>query len=269
LLRIADETVAEISPTAKIPLVEFPAAVPRADATLELATPVAVLVSQAYVYLFLVRLGVVVARPSAKIPLVEFPAAAPCMESPLAVAPVVEVSDAYVYLFLVLLGAQPPQECRPRAKMPRVLFPAAEPHLLGRDAAVAPAEVQLEYVYLLRVHTPPHATHPRAKIPRVLFPAAAPNLAAEEADPTPVAVDTSVAYVYLFLTADMQYAACPNAKIPLFPSFKQQEEPAANNPYPLADAAPLVDISDIYCPYANLSCDANMVNAALPVFIIV
>jgi hypothetical protein len=59
----------------KIPFILFPAADPVNDFPLETATPHAVEVQEAYVYLFLVVL-----KPNAKIPRVLFPAAEPAFE---------------------------------------------------------------------------------------------------------------------------------------------------------------------------------------------
>ena len=65
-------------PSAKIPLVEFPAADPQRFVALAAPTPLAVDVQQAYVYLSrVVTTTPQPLFPKAKIPLVEFPVAAP------------------------------------------------------------------------------------------------------------------------------------------------------------------------------------------------
>jgi hypothetical protein len=74
-------------PKAKIPLVEFPAALPALVTALEAPTPDAVDVQEAYVYLLrTVEPTPPVLCPNAKIPLVLLPAAAPCIESALETA---------------------------------------------------------------------------------------------------------------------------------------------------------------------------------------
>ena len=86
--------------------------------------------SEAYVYLFLVKLsdeqqakGHV--RPRANMPRVQLPVADPLYEQELDAVADPFVSQAYVYLFLVVDPAEP--DVLPRAKIPLVEFPAAEP----------------------------------------------------------------------------------------------------------------------------------------------
>jgi hypothetical protein len=149
----------------------FPAAEPENENMLETATPMAVEVQQAYVYLFLI----VHEFPKAKIPRVLFPAADPPEEHALeeATPAAVDVQEEYVYLFLVVLAStQQPISVLPIAKIPRVLFPAADPleeHALD-DATPTDVDEQQAYVYLLRIVV----LFPKANIPAVLFPAAAP-----------------------------------------------------------------------------------------------
>lgn len=102
------------------------AADPPQPANVEEATPDAVEVQQAYVYLFLVVVAThPLDAPKAKIPRVLFPAAAPLLVATLAAATplAVDVHVAYVYLLRVVET----HNAFPKAKMPRVLFPAAEP----------------------------------------------------------------------------------------------------------------------------------------------
>ena len=83
------------------------------------------LVSQAYVYLFLVVDAQPTALdPKANIPIVLLPAAAPKREATVAAVAVGLVLQAYIYLFLVVIG---PQKPFPRANIPLVEFPAAYP----------------------------------------------------------------------------------------------------------------------------------------------
>ena len=103
-------------------------------------------------------------------------------------------------------------------------------------------------------------------MPLVELPAADPRWEAALALATPLAVDAQVEYVYLLRVSTPPPLVAPNAKIPLVPSAPS---PAKNKPNPWADAAPFVAISGMVSPYANLVCEANTVNAALPVFTIV
>jgi hypothetical protein len=93
---------APVSPNAKIPREQFPAAAPPDEAVLAPPTPVAVDVQQAYVYLLrVVTLVKADVAPRAKIPRVEFPAAEISRVGALAHATpeAVDVQDEYMYLF--------------------------------------------------------------------------------------------------------------------------------------------------------------------------
>ena len=80
--------VGNVQPKAKIPLVVFPAADPSHEPMLAPATPLAVEVQQAYVYLLRIvdRIKHGAHCPNAKIPRVELPAADPLLEALLAPA---------------------------------------------------------------------------------------------------------------------------------------------------------------------------------------
>lgn len=95
------------------------------------------LVSQAYVYLFLVFSAVPeLSFPNANIPRVLFPAAVPYPAATLADVVDALVSEAYVYLFLQLsLGDAPPPH--PNANIPIVDVPAADPAPAALLEAVA------------------------------------------------------------------------------------------------------------------------------------
>ena len=92
-------------------------------------TPDAVLLQQAYVYLFLVETILDPLHPIEKIPRVLFPAAVPDIEETLddATPQEVFVHVAYVYLFLVEEAGPASEPVRPNAKIPRVELPVAEP----------------------------------------------------------------------------------------------------------------------------------------------
>lgn len=102
-----------------MPRVELPAAEPNRDDALAAATPQAVEVHEAYVYLFLVVDLVVGVHPNANMPRVELPAADPFLDAALAAAtPIaVEEHEAYVYLFLVVDALA---QTHPRANIPTV-----------------------------------------------------------------------------------------------------------------------------------------------------
>jgi hypothetical protein len=103
------------------------AAEPAAVLLLDAATPVAVLVQQAYVYLLrvvdpLMHTPVV---PKAKIPLVLLPAAEPLADATLAAPTPDAVLEQQAYVNLLRMVER--QGAQPKAKIPLVLLPAAEP----------------------------------------------------------------------------------------------------------------------------------------------
>jgi hypothetical protein len=83
-----------VNPSANIPLVLLPAALPSNDAQLAAPTPEAVDAHVAYVYLFLV-VSAQVEAPSAKMPLVLLPEADPCDEAMLAAPTPIAVDEQH------------------------------------------------------------------------------------------------------------------------------------------------------------------------------
>ena len=123
------------------------------------------------------------------------------------------------------------------------------------------------YVYLFLVVKYVGHPDPNANIPRVEFPAADWHCDAAVADDAEETV--SDANVYFSLVASLPpppTVVAPKANIPIAPGAKAI---FAEKPNAVADIAPRVIIVGIIIPYANLVCDANTVNAALPVFTIV
>jgi hypothetical protein len=117
-----------INPSANIPLVLFPAADPHCDAELAAPTPLAVLVQQAYVYLF--RVAVLVKHPScpkANMPFVLFPTADPPLDAALATPTPDAVLASVAYVYLLRVVVLPTEGLRPIAKMPTV--PSGPPTL--------------------------------------------------------------------------------------------------------------------------------------------
>jgi hypothetical protein len=182
LLRVVLGQLPAIKPKAKIPLVLFPALERRKDAALAVATPVAVLVHDAYVYLFRTLLAPP-EYPNAKIPLVLLPEAEPKPELPLEVATQDVVLEQVAYVYLLRIFVPRPQEAvAPNAKIPLVLLPAAAPLRDPILAAPTPQIVLVHdaYVYLLRLVV----KSPNAKIPTV---PSGPQPAADAPNPKPCA----------------------------------------------------------------------------------